>query len=175
MAGKTKKKGKKTKGKSSNKEKEKSKQKKKSEKKTQKEERPKKGKTKQKTRTEKKPSEKKAKEKKSKEKKEEPKKEKKEEKKQEKTEATKATTWDILQYPHLTEKSMNQVEMENKIIFIVDLKATKNQVKKAVEQEFEVKVEKVTTQITRKGEKKAYVTLHPDYDALDIATSMGML
>ena len=37
--------------------------------------------------------------------------------------------WTILLYPLLTEKSISKIETENKIIFIVSRKASKNQIK----------------------------------------------
>jgi len=81
----------------------------------------------------------------------------------------------ILKYPHLTEKSINLIEKENKIVFIVDPKATKQQIKKAFEEIFGVKVEKVNTQITLKGKKKAYIKLKKEYKASDIAAKLGIM
>ena len=81
----------------------------------------------------------------------------------------------ILKYPHLTEKSINLIEKENKIVFIVDPKATKTQIKKAFEEIFGVKVEKVNTQITLKGEKKAYIKLKKEYKASDVAVKLGIM
>ncbi|RLG84317.1 MAG: 50S ribosomal protein L23, partial [Thermoprotei archaeon] len=46
---------------------------------------------------------------------------------------------------------------------------------RAVEELFGVKVIKVRTLITMEGEKKAYVKLHPDFKATDIATRLGLL
>ena len=83
--------------------------------------------------------------------------------------------WDVLMFPHLTEKSINMVEMENKLVFVVRRDAKKNEIKDAIEKEFNVKVQDVKTEITRKGYKKAYIKLKPDYSAADIATKLGML
>lgn len=84
-------------------------------------------------------------------------------------------TWKVLKYPHLTEKSVGIVEKENKLIFIVDRRANKNDIKKAIEEEFRVKVVKVNVVITRKGEKKAYVKLSSETPAIDIASKLGMV
>jgi len=81
----------------------------------------------------------------------------------------------ILKYPYLTEKSISLVEKENKIVFIVDRKATKKQIKDAFERLFEVKVEDVNTQITPKGEKKAIIKLKPEFKASDVAAKLGMV
>ncbi|HLC56542.1 MAG TPA: 50S ribosomal protein L23 [Candidatus Nanoarchaeia archaeon] len=81
----------------------------------------------------------------------------------------------IIKYPLATEKSVRVMEAENKLIFIVDLKANKNQIKKAVEEMFKVKVLKVNTETTSKGLKKAYVKLSIETPALDVATQLGLM
>ena len=83
--------------------------------------------------------------------------------------------WKVLRFPHLAEKSMNMVELENKLVFIVDRNATKAQVREAVERGFATKVGKVNLEITQKGVKKAYVKLIPENAASDIASRLGML
>lgn len=82
---------------------------------------------------------------------------------------------DVLEYPHLTEKSVSMVEEENKLVFIVQNDADKNQIKWAVEEEFDVDVIKVNTINDMKGRKKALVKLSEDDNAVDIATRLGML
>lgn len=83
--------------------------------------------------------------------------------------------WNILKFPHLSEKSISNIEMQNKIIFIVKPGSKRSEIKKAVESMFEVKVEKINMLTTAKGDKKAFVKLKPDYSALDIATRLGMM
>ncbi len=83
--------------------------------------------------------------------------------------------WKVLKHPHMTEKSIGLVERENKVVFIVDRKSTKQEIKKAVEDAFEVKVEKVNTEITAGGEKKAYVKLKPEFKAIDVAVKLGIV
>ena len=83
--------------------------------------------------------------------------------------------WKVLKFPHLAEKSMNMVELENRLVFVVDRKATKAQVKEAVEKGFAVKVKAVNMEITRKGLKKAYIKLAAEHAASDIASRLGML
>jgi large subunit ribosomal protein L23 len=82
---------------------------------------------------------------------------------------------DIIFYPLMTESASLMVERDNKLIFIVNLKAGKEDVKKAVEQLYEVKVAKITTLITPQGEKKAFVKLTPEYKASDVAIKLGIL
>ncbi len=83
--------------------------------------------------------------------------------------------WSILKFPHLSEKSISNIEMQNKIIFIVKPGSKRSEIKKAVESMFEVKVDKVNMNTNAKGDKKAFVKLKPDYSALDIATRLGMM
>ncbi len=75
----------------------------------------------------------------------------------------------IIQYPLMTERSVNMIEYENKLVFIVDRSA------KAVEELYEVEVETVNTLITRKSEKKAFIKLKEEYDASDVAIRLGIL
>jgi large subunit ribosomal protein L23 len=81
----------------------------------------------------------------------------------------------ILLHPHMSEKSVSLIERENKIVFIVNRKATKSQVKEAVEKMFDVKVETINTLIGFKGEKKAFIKLKPEFRAMDVATKLGMV
>ena len=80
----------------------------------------------------------------------------------------------IIKRPLITEKTFDLIEKENKLVFIVDRKANKNQIKRAVEKLHNVKVIKVNTMITSKGEKKAFIKLHPEYSAQDIAIDLGI-
>lgn len=81
----------------------------------------------------------------------------------------------IIRYPYMTEKSTGMIEKENKLVFIVNRKATKHQIKEAFEKLFEVEVEKVNTLITSKGEKKAFIKLKPKFKAMDVAAKLGIV
>jgi len=80
----------------------------------------------------------------------------------------------IIKKPLITEKTFDLIERENKLVFIVDRSANKNQIKRAIEKIHNVKVIKVNTMITPKGEKKAFIKLHPDNSAQDIAIELGI-
>ena len=82
---------------------------------------------------------------------------------------------EIILYPVITEDAVSLIEAENKLTFIVNIRARKHQIKRAVEQLYGVKVEKINTLITPDGRKKAFVKLHPDYKALDVAVKLGIL
>ncbi|WP_238253389.1 50S ribosomal protein L23, partial [Methylobacterium persicinum] len=62
--------------------------------------------------------------------------------------------YDIIVSPVITEKATNLTE-QNKVVFRVAPKATKPQIKEAVEKLFDVKVTGVNTLIT-KGKKKVF-------------------
>lgn len=66
---------------------------------------------------------------------------------------SKERMYQVIQRPHVTEKSMNQDE--NKITFVVAMDATKPEIKAAVEEIFKVKVEAVNT-IKTKGKTKRF-------------------
>jgi len=83
--------------------------------------------------------------------------------------------FEVIKYPLMTERSITLIESENKLTFVVDLKATKKDIKRAVEGLYEVEVESVNTLITPRGEKRAFVKLHPEFDASDIAVQLGIL
>lgn len=83
--------------------------------------------------------------------------------------------WKILRYPYITEKSIALVEKENKIVFIVNRKADKKQIKEAFEKAFEVGVDRINVAITLKGEKKALIKLSPKFKASDVAVKLGII
>jgi large subunit ribosomal protein L23 len=82
---------------------------------------------------------------------------------------------DVIAYPLMTESASLMVETDNKLIFVVNLKAGKSDVKRAVEELYEVKVDKVNLLITPQGEKKAFVKLKPEFKASDVAIKLGIL
>jgi large subunit ribosomal protein L23 len=82
---------------------------------------------------------------------------------------------DVILYPLMTESASLMVEKDNKLLFMINMAAGKNDIKQAVEQLYEVKVQKITTLITPQGTKKAFVKLTPEYKASDVAIKLGIL
>jgi large subunit ribosomal protein L23Ae len=86
---------------------------------------------------------------------------------------------------------MKKIEEHNTLVFIVDIKSNKRQIKDAVKKLYDVQALKVNTLIRYvsdgnlcvwgrtdvvgrpDGKKKAYVRLTPDHDALDVANKVG--
>ncbi|MEM4179003.1 MAG: 50S ribosomal protein L23, partial [Candidatus Caldarchaeum sp.] len=81
---------------------------------------------------------------------------------------------DVVKRVYITQDTVSLIESENKLVFIVDLKADKHMIKNAVEQLYNVKVDKVNTLITSRGEKKAFVKLKPEYKASELAVKLGI-
>jgi large subunit ribosomal protein L23 len=80
----------------------------------------------------------------------------------------------VLKHPHVTEKAVDKMDFQNKMQFIADLDAEKSEIGDAVEAQFGVTVEDVTTMVTPRGEKKATVLLSEDDDAQEIASRIGV-
>jgi large subunit ribosomal protein L23 len=88
---------------------------------------------------------------------------------------TKIAVNEVVRYPLLSEDAVTLLEAENKITFIVDARSDKHDIKRAIEELYEVKVEQVRTLITPLGDKKAFVKLSPDFKAADLAVRLGIL
>jgi large subunit ribosomal protein L23 len=80
----------------------------------------------------------------------------------------------VIKHPHVTEKAVDKMDFQNKMQFVVDLDAEKAEIGEAVEAQFGVTVEGVTTMVTPRGEKKATVQLSDDDDAQEIASRIGV-
>ncbi|MDK2791050.1 MAG: large subunit ribosomal protein [Methanothermococcus sp.] len=80
----------------------------------------------------------------------------------------------IIKMPIVSEKTMKIIEEENKLVFYVDRKATKLDIKNAIKELFDAEVKSINTLITMKGQKKAYVKLKDEYNAGEIAASLGI-
>jgi large subunit ribosomal protein L23 len=81
--------------------------------------------------------------------------------------------YDIIYHPYVTEKTMNLMEKSNALEFVVKRKASKNQIRDAVEEMFEVKVQNINTKVTKNG-KHAIVTFTPEFKAEDIGMRIGI-
>merc|ERR1712240_211007 len=83
--------------------------------------------------------------------------------------------YNIIKHPLTTESAMKKIEDNNTLVFITNMKANKHQIKSAVKKLYDINVAKVNTLIRPDGQKKAYVRLAPDYDALDVANKIGII
>jgi large subunit ribosomal protein L23 len=80
----------------------------------------------------------------------------------------------IIEHPIVTEQAMNEMDFNNKLLFLVDVDATKPEIRSEVAERYDVGVVGVNTQVTPQGEKKAIVTLSEDDDATEIASRIGV-
>jgi len=82
---------------------------------------------------------------------------------------------EVIKHPLVSEDAVTLIEAENKITFIVDADASKHDIRRAVEELYEVRVDRVNCVVTPEGRKKAYVKLAADYKAADLAVRLGIL
>jgi len=80
----------------------------------------------------------------------------------------------IIKYPLTTESAMKKIEDHNTLVFITDLRANKPQIAAAVKKLYQVDVAKINTLVRPVGDKKAYVKLTSDHDAMDTANKINI-
>jgi len=73
-----------------------------------------------------------------------------------------------------TEKIVKMIEADNTLVFETAMKVTKPEIKVEIEKLFNVKVLSVNSHI-RRNKKLAYVRLKPEFQAVDIATKLGLI
>lgn len=83
-------------------------------------------------------------------------------------------SYSIIIKPHVTEKTMNLIDLNNEITFVVRRSANKRQIKNAFEELYGEEVERVNTHITTKGEKVAYIKLVEEEMAEELAVRLGV-
>ena len=79
----------------------------------------------------------------------------------------------IILHAYVTEKSMDEMERQNKLEFVVDRRANRGEIRKAVEETYHCKVAKLTVKIVRTG-KIATVRFTKEFSAEDIGGRAGV-
>ncbi len=79
----------------------------------------------------------------------------------------------IILHAYVTEKAMDEMEHQNKLEFVVDRRANRAEIKRAIEEIYHCKVAKVNTKIVRTG-KIATIRFRPEYSAEDIGSRAGV-
>merc|ERR1711939_143569 len=74
-------------------------------------------------------------------------------------------------HPLNTEGAMKKIEENNTLVFIVDIRANKRQIKEALKKLYDIDTIKINTLVRPDGSKKAFARLTADVDALDIAAT----
>jgi len=83
--------------------------------------------------------------------------------------------YQIILTPIVTEAVFDQIEEHNKLVFYVNPKANKAQIKLAFKELFGIMPININTGFTPDGQKKAFLKLPPEVVALDMATEWGIL
>ncbi len=81
----------------------------------------------------------------------------------------------VLMYPIATEKAINMIERNNLIVYVVDSRATKSEIKKEFESIFKVKVADISTARTPQNIKKAFIKIAPQFKASEIALKLKLV
>jgi large subunit ribosomal protein L23 len=80
----------------------------------------------------------------------------------------------VLIQPYITEKTFNMIEKENKLIFIVRERSTKQLIRQAMSVLYDADVMDINTSRTVRG-KKAAVKFKDPNGARDLATTLGLV
>jgi len=80
----------------------------------------------------------------------------------------------VIDYPLVTEKAMDQMDFENKLQFVVNIDASKPEIRDEIEGQYGVEVVDVNTLVTMNGTKKATIELGEDDSAEDVAARIGV-
>jgi large subunit ribosomal protein L23 len=83
--------------------------------------------------------------------------------------------YDVLRFVLMTEKAVRQIELQNRLVFIVDRHAKKNEIRSAAETAFNSPIRNVTTMIDQLGRKKAFVVFENEGAAGEIAVRLGII
>ncbi|KAI3760976.1 hypothetical protein L1987_51380 [Smallanthus sonchifolius] len=81
----------------------------------------------------------------------------------------------VLKYPVVTEAAIQSIIKENTLVFMVDVRANKKDIRNAFENMLKIKTKKINTLINYDGTKKAYIQLPPDNQAVTIAKRLKIL
>ncbi len=84
-------------------------------------------------------------------------------------------SFDTIKFVVMTEKAIQLIEKQNKLVFVVDRNATKSDIKRAVENAFSANVSHVQTLVDQLGRKKAFVRFTKEGEAGEIAIKLGII
>jgi large subunit ribosomal protein L23Ae len=81
----------------------------------------------------------------------------------------------VIKCPDISESSLKKVASANTLVFRVNPKSNKIEIKHALKKLFKGRILKINTLINLKGNKKAFIKLSQDCDALDVSNKLGFL
>ena len=76
--------------------------------------------------------------------------------------------------PVRTEKAVRLIELNNTLVFEVDKRKSKTEIKAEIEDMFKIKIDSINSLI-RKNKKNVYVKLNSKNPAIDVATKLGLM
>ncbi|MDI6721111.1 MAG: 50S ribosomal protein L23 [Candidatus Aenigmarchaeota archaeon] len=83
--------------------------------------------------------------------------------------------YDIIKFVLMTEKAIRFIETQNRLVFVVDRRSGRKDIKKAVETAFKTKISDVNVLIDQKGRKRAFVKFEKPGEAGEIAIRLGII
>merc|ERR1712151_19266 len=83
--------------------------------------------------------------------------------------------YQIIKFPLATESAMKKIAENNTLVFIVDVRANKYQIAEAVQSMYDIESMKINPLIRPDGNKKAFVRLSGDIEALEVANKIGII
>src|SRR3989338_11670446 len=83
--------------------------------------------------------------------------------------------FDVIKFVLMTEKSIRMVELQNKLVFIVNRPSKTPQIKQAIESAFGSPISCITILVDQDGRKKAFVKFKNAGAAGDIAIKLGII
>ncbi|KAH6827661.1 ribosomal protein L23AB [Perilla frutescens var. hirtella] len=81
----------------------------------------------------------------------------------------------VIRYPLRTEAAIKAMLERNTLVFVVDKRADKNNIKDSAKNMFKIPIKKVNTSIMPDGNKKAFIMLAPGCNAADVAKRIKIL
>lgn len=81
----------------------------------------------------------------------------------------------ILEYPFVTEKAMAALENQSKLLFVVDNRASKPEIRRELEASFGHPISSIRTINTTDGRKKAIVSFEDPKAAEEILSRLGVM
>ncbi|PWA54923.1 ribosomal protein L25/L23 [Artemisia annua] len=81
----------------------------------------------------------------------------------------------VLKYPIVTEAAIKLISQENTLVFMVDVRADKKDIRNAFENMLKIKTKKINTLINHDGTKKAFIQLSADNQAATVAKKLKIL
>ncbi len=76
--------------------------------------------------------------------------------------------------PISTEKAVMMIERDNLLTFSTELTKNKEEIKKEIEELFEIKVDSIRT-LRKNNKKYVYAKLNKKFPAIDVASKLGLM